>query len=149
MRPEDVETVVEIESSSFPRPWTTRHFLDEIDSCCGYPMVATTPDGTIAGFLCLKQVLDEGEILDVAVKGSMRGKGIGRMLVEAALADSRQRGGEVVSLEVRVGNGDAITLYERLGFREIGRRKRYYENGDDAILMEYTFSDKAEECDAV
>jgi [ribosomal protein S18]-alanine N-acetyltransferase len=149
MRPEDVVAVVEIESASFPRPWTTRHFLDEIDSSCGYPMVATTPDGTIAGFLCLKQVLDEGEILDVAVRESMRGRGVGRMLVDAALAQCRERGGAVVSLEVRVGNDDAIALYQRVGFREIGRRKRYYENGDDAIVMEYIFSEKAEESDAV
>jgi [ribosomal protein S18]-alanine N-acetyltransferase len=149
MRPEDVEAVAEIESASFPRPWTKRHFLDEIDSSCGHPMVATTPDGTIAGFLCLKLVLDEGEILDVAVASSMRGRGIGRLLVAAALAESRERGAEVVSLEVRVGNDQAIALYERLNFREIGRRKRYYENGDDAILMEYTFSEKAEESDAV
>ena len=148
MREGDLEAVLEIESASFSRPWTRRHFLDEIDSPYGFPTVAIGPDGVVAGYLCLKQVLDEAEILDVAVKDSMRGMGVGRTLVQGALAASRYRKAEVVSLEVRVGNDDAIALYERIGFREIGRRKRYYDNGDDAILMEYTFL-KIEECDAV
>jgi [ribosomal protein S18]-alanine N-acetyltransferase len=149
MRDEDLEAVLEIESASFSRPWTRRHFLDEMESSFGHPTVALTPDGGVAGYLCLKQVLDEAEILDVAVSGSLRGRGVGRILVESALAASRERGAAVVSLEVRVGNVEAIALYRRLGFREIGLRKRYYENGEDAILMEYIFSDEAEECDAV
>lgn len=149
MRAEDLEAVLEIESASFSRPWTRRHFLDEMESPGGFPTVAIAPDGTVAGYLCLKQVLDEAEILDVAVSRSLRGRGVGRRLVESALAASRGRGGSMVYLEVRVGNLEAIALYGRLGFREAGRRKRYYDNGEDAILMEYTFSDQAEECDAV
>jgi ribosomal-protein-alanine N-acetyltransferase len=149
MREVDLEAVLEIESASFSRPWTKRHFLDEMCSCYGYPTVAVTSEGIVAGYLCLKQVLDEAEILDVAVSGLLRGRGVGRILVESALADSRGRGVVIVSLEVRVGNTEAIALYERLGFRETGRRKRYYENGDDAIVMEYTFSNNVEECDAV
>jgi ribosomal-protein-alanine N-acetyltransferase len=141
MASEDLEAVLEIESASFSRPWTSRHFRDEIESPCGYPTVALTPDGAIAGYLCLKQVLDEAEILDVAVSASLRGRGVGRILVEGALAASRSRGVAVVSLEVRVGNREAIALYERLGFREVGRRKNYYDNGDDAILMDISTSD--------
>ena len=135
----DLEAVLEIESASFSRPWTRRHFLDEMQSSFGYATVAIAPDGVLAGYLCLKQVLDEAEILDIAVSAAERGRGLGRMLVEDALVASRGRGAANVSLEVRVGNNEAIGLYERLGFREIGRRKRYYDNGEDAILMEYTY----------
>ncbi|HBG04203.1 MAG: ribosomal-protein-alanine N-acetyltransferase [Geobacteraceae bacterium GWC2_58_44] len=138
MREEDLEAVLEIESASFSRPWTRRHFSDELASPFGYPVVAVMPDGSVAGYLCMKQVLDEAEILDVAVSVSLRGRGVGRLLVETALAAARGRGGTVVSLEVRVGNREAIALYERLGFHEMGRRRQYYENGEDAILMEYT-----------
>lgn len=138
---EDLDAVLEIESASFPRPWTRRHFQDEIDSSFGHPVVAVTPQGTVAGYLCLKQIFDEGEILDVAVKASLRNHGIGQILVEHALEMSRELGATVVSLEVRVGNSGAVALYRRLGFREVGRRKGYYENGDDALLMEYTFSE--------
>jgi [ribosomal protein S18]-alanine N-acetyltransferase len=137
---EDLEQVLEIESASFSRPWTRTHFLDEIESSLSDPTVAVLADGSIAGYLCLKQVVDEAEILDVAVRGALRGKGIGRLLVQHALSASGSRGASFVSLEVRVSNEEAIALYRRAGFREIGRRKRYYENGEDAILMEYTVS---------
>jgi [ribosomal protein S18]-alanine N-acetyltransferase len=149
MRENDLDAVLEIESAAFSRPWTRCHFLDEIESVCGHPTVAVAPDGTVAGFLCLSQVLDEAEILDVAVSSRRRGTGVGRLLVESALAASRERGASMVCLEVRVGNLAALSLYRRLAFREVGRRKKYYEDGEDAILMQYTFSDNVEECDAV
>ena len=118
-------------------------------SPCGWPTVAVTAKGELAGYLCLKLVLDEAEILDVAVAGAMRGRGVGRLLVESALKQSQRLAAVLVCLEVRVGNREAIALYLRLGFREVGRRKRYYHDGEDAILMAYTFSEQSEECDAV
>jgi [ribosomal protein S18]-alanine N-acetyltransferase len=149
MDEKDLDAVLAIESASFSRPWTKRHFQDEIISPCGRPTVAVLPDGALAGYLCLQLVLDEAEILDVAVAPALRGRGVGRQLVEGALSQSRRLGAALVFLEVRVGNAEAILLYRRLGFREIGRRKGYYDDGEDAILMEYTFSDQSEECDAV
>ncbi len=149
MREQDLEAVVAIESASFAHPWTKRHFLDEIDSPCGWPTVAVLPDGAVAGYLCLQQVLDEAEILDVAVSGSLRGRGIGRLLAADALAAGRQRGASVLRLEVRLSNASAIALYRRMGFAEAGRRKRYYHDGEDALLMAYIYSEQAEECDAV
>lgn len=137
MGEEDLEAVLSIESVSFSRPWTRRHFLDEISSTFGFPTVAFLPDGTVAGYLCLKQVLDEAEILDVAVSPTFRGKGIGRILVQHALESARGRGGHLVWLEVRVANREAIQLYESLGFREIARRKGYYDGGEDAIVMQH------------
>jgi [ribosomal protein S18]-alanine N-acetyltransferase len=142
---EDLDQVLEIEADSFSRPWTRSHFLEEIASPFGFPTVAVLPGGELAGYLCLKQVLDEAEILDVAVKRSMRGRRLGRLLVEHALRVSRERGAGLVFLEVRVGNIEAIALYRALDFREVGRRKRYYHNGEDAILMEYTYFGLSEE----
>jgi ribosomal-protein-alanine N-acetyltransferase len=55
----------------------------------------------------------------------------------------------VVFLEVRLGNEKAIALYRRLGFREAGRRKSYYHDGEDAWLMQYRYMDQAKECNAV
>ena len=145
----DLETVLAIESASFSRPWTRRHFLDEIASPFGIPLVAQVPDGAIAGYLCLKLVLDEAEILDVAVDLALRGRGVGRVLLECALSLCRERQVALLGLEVRVSNQAAIALYRRLGFRESGVRKRYYEDGEDAMLMDYIFEDTAKECDAV
>ncbi|MBU5637310.1 ribosomal protein S18-alanine N-acetyltransferase [Geomonas sp. Red69] len=145
---EDLDSVLEIESASFPRPWTRRHFLDEMESPGSHPVVAVTGAGKVAGYLCLKQVLDEAEILDVAVDPGARGGGIGRALVDWAVAFCRQRKLALLCLEVRVGNHEAISLYRRLGFAEVGRRRNYYENGDDAILMDLSIA-QVEECDAV
>jgi [ribosomal protein S18]-alanine N-acetyltransferase len=145
----DLETVLAIESASFSRPWTRRHFLDEIESSTSFPLVAQVPEGGIAGYLCLKIVMDEAEILDVAVCDSLRCRGVGRTLVESAFARCRAGGIALLFLEVRVGNLAAISLYRRLGFRESGRRKGYYGNGEDAMLMDYTFEKQVEECDAV
>jgi len=139
MREEDLDAVVAIESASFSHPWTIRHFLDEIESPCSFPTVALNGGGTVVGYLCLKQVLDEAEILDVAVPDALRGTGLGRLLVESALAEARLRGARVVLLEVRVGNAAAIGLYRRLGFVDQGVRKRYYQDGEDALLMEYIY----------
>lgn len=139
MRTDDLEEVLEIESASFSRPWTRQHFLDEIESPCGFPTVALAADGSVTGYLCLKIVLDESEILDVAVEKSQRGRGVGKALVNWALSFGRERRVDLLFLEVRAGNGEAIALYRQLGFRESGRRKRYYDDGEDAILMEHAY----------
>lgn len=133
----DLSEVLEIESASFSRPWTRKHFEDELDSPFGFPTVAVAPDGTVTGYICLKLVLDEAEILDVAVSGAQRGKGIGRALVEWALSFCREKGVSTIFLEVRAGNREAISLYRSLGFNESGRRSRYYDDGEDAVLMQY------------
>lgn len=145
----DLDEVTAIESMSFPRPWTRDHFIDELNSPRSYPLVARTADGIVAGYICPMLVLDEGEILDVAVRHDCRGKGVGRALVARAIRDLKESGARVVCLEVRVSNLPALALYRRLGFSETGRRRGYYENGEDAILMEYPIDDSEDRADAV
>lgn len=135
----DLDAVLEIEQASFPRPWTREHFSYEVHTPACFPMVAMV-EGSLAGYICPMLVLDEGHILDVAVSPQMRGRGIGRLLVERALLDCRERGAAFVSLEVRRSNDSAISLYRAIGFAETGIRKRYYENGEDAVLMEYLYA---------
>lgn len=145
----DLEEVLAIEADSFPLPWSKTHFLDELASPHAFPLVAMDREGRVAGYICPMFLLDEGHILDVAVRRDCRGQGVGKLLVEKVLAECRERGGAFVFLEVRASNAAAITLYEQLGFVETGRRKRYYENGEDAILMEYIFKNGEENRDAV
>lgn len=139
----DLLQVVAIEQHSFPLPWTVEHFRDELSSSHAFPLSAVTADGIITGYLCPSLVLDEGEILDVAVHGDCRGLGIGRLLVTEALRLFRERGASRIFLEVRESNQAAITLYKALGFRESGRRARYYENGEDALLMDFIINGAA------
>jgi ribosomal-protein-alanine N-acetyltransferase len=145
----ELDEVLAIESVSYPHPWNTVHFLDELNSHHSFPLVALNPEGVVLGYICPMLVLDEGHILNVAVGLPFRGMHVGKLLVEHVLTDCLARGASFVSLEVRVSNTAAIALYERLGFIETGRRKNYYENGEDAILMEYIYTNGEVRGDAV
>lgn len=149
MAESDLQEILAIEADSFPHPWSKTHFLDELNSPHSFPLVALDQDGAVIGYICPMFLLDEGHILDVAVRRDYRGHGVGKFLVEKVLGECRERGGAFVSLEVRPSNTAAISLYKRLGFVESGRRKRYYENGEDAILMEFIFKNREENGDAV
>lgn len=140
MTDSDLEEVLAIESVSFPQPWSKTHFHDELSSPHSFPLVAMNQEGTVVGYICPMLLLDEGHIMDVAVRSDFRGHGIGKLLVKRVLVDCRERGAAFVSLEVRPSNRAAISLYKGLGFVETGLRKRYYENGEDAILMEYIYT---------
>ena len=140
----DLDGVLAIENGSFPKPWAREHFLDELASPHAFPLTAFSADGRVAGYICPTLVLDEGHIMNVAVHPGFRGKGVGRLLVERVMADCREAGAAFVSLEVRVSNAAAISLYRRLGFVETGTRRRYYENGEDALLMECIFAQHGE-----
>jgi ribosomal-protein-alanine N-acetyltransferase len=137
----DLEEVLAIENDSFPHPWSRDHFLDELKNSHAFPLVALDRKDKIIGYICPRLLLDEGHIFNVAVHRAFRGRRVARILVERVLDDCREGGGAVVLLEVRHSNFAAIALYRQLGFVETGRRRKYYENGEDAILMEYDFTD--------
>jgi len=91
---------------------------------------------TPIGFVLARAAAGEAEVLLVAVAPSARRRGIARRLLDAALARSRAR---VAHLEVRASNAAAIALYERAGFVAVGRRPRYYDDGEDALTMRRRF----------
>lgn len=140
----DLDAVLAIEVSSFPRPWSREHFRYELSSPHAFSLVAVSADEAVAGYICASLLFDEAEILDVAVRCDRRGEGVGRMLVERVLAHCRYSGIRLLHLEVRRSNSAAITLYERLCFTTTGERRRYYENGEDAILMQHNFTSGGE-----
>lgn len=136
MTEDDLLEVLAIEADSYPRPWAREHFVDEIGSPFAFPLVALDWLGRVAGYICPILLLDEGEIRNVAVRSDLRGQGVGQLLVDKVIGDCRDRGAVYVGLEVRASNIPARTLYQKLGFVESGIRSKYYENGEDAILME-------------
>ena len=131
----DLDAVMSIEQASFPSPWKRAHFLHEIAAPHSYPFVAEN-NGIVAGYVCITALFEEAQILNIAVDPAMRGRGIARVLLERAFSLARERGAEVMALEVRASNAAAITLYEQCGFTRTGLRVRYYEGVDDAVLME-------------
>ncbi len=137
----DLEEVLAIENESFSHPWNRDHFLDELKSVHAFPLVAIDPEESIIGYICPRRFLDEGHILNIAVRQKFRGQRLGQLLVERVLNDCRAAKVSTVSLEVRQSNKTAIALYRQLGFVETGRRRKYYDGWEDAILMEYNFDD--------
>jgi ribosomal-protein-alanine N-acetyltransferase len=110
--------------------------MHEIDAPHSYPFVAEH-DGAVVGYVCLAVLFEESQILDIAVAPDQRGSGLARLLMEHAISLALEKGAEVMALEVRETNVAAIALYEKLGFKRVGVRLKYYEGRDDAVLMEH------------
>jgi [ribosomal protein S18]-alanine N-acetyltransferase len=97
-------------------------------------LLVVRKDEEIAGFIAGRRVLDEGEILSLAVGAKFRRSGIGRLLVQAMLEALTSEGAIRIFLEVRESNVGAIAFYEKLGFQRVGRRKNYYQDTGEAAL---------------
>jgi len=131
----DVPAVLAIlEESPEAAAWS-RESLLQLDSVTPTAWVAEW-EGIVAGFLIGRSADDEFEILNMAVSGAHRRRGIGSKLLESALEVSRKAGSARVYLEVRASNEPAIALYKRHGFTECGRRVKYYRDPvEDAVLL--------------
>lgn len=135
MTPADVMTVVAIDTAAgILLPWSPNAYARELLKQTTFCWVAEV-DGRLAGSLTLWDVVGEGEIANVAVHPDFWRQGIGRALVQTALDKAAELGFARVMLEVRASNEAAQTLYRSFGFEEDGRRRAYYVNGEDAILM--------------
>jgi ribosomal-protein-alanine N-acetyltransferase len=131
-RTADIDAIVEIEAVSFSDPWSPRMFRAHL----GELFLVAEEDATPVGYLVGMVVGPEAEILNVAVAPERRGQGIGRALVTAALGELGTRDVRTVYLEVRISNAAAQRLYAGNGFREMGRRRGYYDHPrEDAMVM--------------
>lgn len=94
-------------------------------------------DATCSPLACalVRIAADEVEILQLAVEPTERRRGLGRFILTAAIAECVRRGVRAAFLEVRVANGAARALYRAAGFADVGFRRRYYRDGEDAVLM--------------
>jgi ribosomal-protein-alanine N-acetyltransferase len=133
----DLDQVVAIEEASFASPWRRAHFEFEIrENRWAVNRVARLGDRVLA-YACVWEIHDELKINNIAVDPGHRGRGLGRWLLRRTLDDGRRRGCTVARLEVRPSNAAAVRLYRAHGFREVGRRKGYYQqDGEDALVME-------------
>lgn len=135
MAREDLSQVCEIENHVFSRPWSEKDFLNSILDKKNIYLVAEE-EGEILGYCGLWDVAGEGQINNVAVKESCRRRKVAETILSAMLEMGRKQGIEAFTLEVRTGNLPAISLYHRLGFRDCGLRKNFYEAPlEDALIM--------------
>ena len=135
---EDLDQVMEIENDLISPPWTREGFFTFLLKDENMFFVVEEK-GQILGSCSMQTVLDEGDILNVAVTRDRQKEGIGYFLVDSMLMLAAARGIHIVHLEVRESNGSARRLYQRLGFKEDGFRKNYYtEPVENAVLMTKT-----------
>lgn len=132
----DVDAIWEIEKQSFTVPWSRDAFVKEVteNRCARYMVVRE--DGVPVAYAGMWLVLDEAHITNIAVREDKRGFGLGEMVARALMQLAADTGIRYMTLEVRRTNRVAQSLYKKLGFVEVGFRKRYYaDNNEDALVM--------------
>ena len=132
---EDVDAVHAIEAATFPVPWSRESFEKEVteNKCARY--LVLKEDGVCVAYAGMWLVLDEGHVTNIAVREDRRGMGYGEQVTRAMIQLAADSGMNWMTLEVRRSNTAAQNLYHKLGFIDVGYRKRYYENTEDALSM--------------
>ena len=132
---DDVDAVAAIEAATFRTPWSKESFYREVtdNACARY--VVLREDGEAIAYAGVWFVLDEGHITNIAVRADRRGMGYGEQVTRAMIQLAADSGMNWMTLEVRRSNVAAQNLYHKLGFIDVGYRKRYYENTEDALIM--------------
>ncbi|WP_210009141.1 ribosomal protein S18-alanine N-acetyltransferase [Aquirhabdus parva] len=143
MQAQDVSAVAAIEQQVEYHPWTANQFHESLNA--GQRCTVITDGQQVVGFCILQPVLDEANLLLMAIDPALQGQGLGYLLLE----ESIERLGEgcvMIFLEVRQSNQAAIGLYQKAGFHQMGIRKNYYladrahfaSGKEDAVLMALT-----------
>ena len=137
-RPDDLDEIARIERESFLVPWKREFFATELVEPFRYTRVLSRGDGgrpRVGGYLFAVSLYEEFHVNKIATEATLRNRGLGRELIEDALARARGSGASQVTLEVRISNVPARQLYRSYGFREAYRRKAYYQDGEDALAL--------------
>lgn len=126
----DLNAIYEILSKT-DDPWTLGVVESELKSESSKAFVYLGDEGQVQGFVDIKILYDEADLMHISVSEDMRGQGIGARLLAKAIEEAE---GKAIALEVRQSNFKAINLYEKYDFLREGTRKNYY-HGEDAVLM--------------
>ena len=139
LRDTDIEAVSIIEEECFSMPWKPDDFREMISKDHMLYVVAEL-DGAVIGGAGAVIVLENGDITNVCISSDYRGKGYGKTMMMGLLDIIKERGCIETTLEVRKSNEVAISMYEKLGFENIGIRPCFYEKPvEDAIIMKKNF----------
>ena len=129
-----VAAVAALEKLCFAVPWILSSIASELNNPLALWLVAVE-DGDLIGYIGSQSVMGESDMMNVAVHPDHRRKGLGEMLV-LALCEALSGENTSLALEVRASNAPAISLYEKLGFVQVGLRRNYYRNPkEDALIL--------------
>ncbi len=136
MTTEHIKQVHKIEEDCFSIPWSEKSFYDELTKNKMAIYIVAKEDDEIVGYGGMWHVINEGHITNIAVKKQHRKKGIGTKIINALIEIAKEKEMIGITLEVRVSNDIAKSLYKKSGFIIEGIRKEYYDdNKEDAIVM--------------
>jgi ribosomal-protein-alanine N-acetyltransferase len=130
-----VSQVAQLEKLCFSAPWSENSISSEMTNPLSCWLVALDGD-RVAGYVGSQTVLDESDMMNIAVDPQYRRQGIAQALVEELVKCLAWKGSRCLTLEVRASNVGAIALYGKLGFVQVGLRKNYYRNPrEDAMIL--------------
>ena len=136
MRRRHLRRVLQIEAQVYPRPWSASLFLSELAQRTTRTYLVAKHDTLVIGYAGMMFTGREAHITNIAVDPSFHGAKVGSRLLLTLTTEAMARGAETLSLEVRVTNHAAQSMYEKFGFEAVGMRKGYYiETNEDAIVM--------------
>lgn len=135
MNENHVSQIAELEKLCFNDPWSRNSIASELDNKLSFWLVAEE-NGNVLGYVGSQTVLGETDMMNIATHPDYRKKGIGTALITALIDVLAKQGSHSLMLEVRASNDSAISVYKKLGFSEVGRRKNYYRNPkEDALIL--------------
>ena len=134
MNESHVAQVAALEKQCFSDPWSENSVASELENPLSLWLIAEE-DGAVCGYVGSQTVLDETDMMNIAVHPDCRRKGIAAALITELVSRLKARGSRVLRLEVRESNFSAITLHEALGFTQLGLRKNYYRNPKENALI--------------
>ena len=137
----DLDRLMEIERSAFPKAAYPRDLFLELYEDCGKLFYVAVRGRSIAGYTVTCMRLPRAELISIAVDPEYRRQGIAEALMKRTLARLRLAGAAKLNLMVRARNRGAIALYHDFGFRRTGKVARYYENGEDGVRMSLALGD--------
>nr|WP_226671345.1 ribosomal protein S18-alanine N-acetyltransferase [Metabacillus litoralis] len=136
MQKEDIDQVYQIELLSFSAPWSKESLLYELEQNLFAKYLVVESEEQIVGYCGLWVIMEDAQITNIAVHPEYRGLQIGESLLKFAVQLSKEMKAKRITLEVRVSNHVAQSLYKKVGFVTGGIRKRYYtDNQEDALIM--------------
>ncbi|MBM4765374.1 ribosomal protein S18-alanine N-acetyltransferase [Bacillus sp. B15-48] len=132
----DIERILEIETQSFTTPWSKEAFNNELTNNKFAFYTVIEVDNQVVGYCGSWVIIDEVHITNIAILPDYRGMKLGEALLCKVMDSVREIGAKTMTLEVRVSNTIAQSLYKKLGFQEGAIRKNYYtDNIEDALVM--------------
>lgn len=130
-----IQQVAELERQCFSDPWSLQSIQSELTNPLSLWIVALFGD-QVVGYVGSQTVLDEADMMNLAVSSDFRRRGIGEALIRELVENLKAKGARSLTLEVRASNDSAISLYDKMGFIQVGRRPGYYRNPkEDACIL--------------